>query len=171
MKYAVRAGANLPACFQVADVAFEEREIFPPVRLDRLSDFVQVAPVAGGEIVEADDLPVQRQELFQKVGAYEACDRDAGSFVSLFVFPRRFHLSKYFAYPFVGLPNAYPVNPQDSRDLASLVPDALDGHVSDKRPGSTNFIFPAPRTDRFRRKIEFFVQRRKEIIALLCVFT
>ncbi len=74
VKDAVRARANLPACFQVADVAFDEREIFPLVRLDRLLDFVQVAPVAGGEVVEADDRLVERQELFQEVGAYEAGD-------------------------------------------------------------------------------------------------
>ncbi len=74
VKYAVRARANLPACFQVADVTFDEREIFPLVRIDRLLDFVQVAPVAGGEIVEAYDLLVRRQELFQEVGAYEAGD-------------------------------------------------------------------------------------------------
>lgn len=58
---------------QIADVALDEPVAAPAFRADDRGHLLQVAPVAGGEIVEADHLLVQKQQMLDQVGTDETC--------------------------------------------------------------------------------------------------
>ncbi len=57
---------------QLADVALNEVELGPLLWGDQGLDFVQVALVAGGEVVEADHALVEFEQGFKQVAANEA---------------------------------------------------------------------------------------------------
>jgi hypothetical protein len=57
---------------ELPDVAFDEVEAGPLFGGDQGLDFVQVALVAGGEVVQADDALVEFEQGLQQVGADEA---------------------------------------------------------------------------------------------------
>ncbi len=58
---------------QLADVALDEVELGPLLWGDQGLDFVQVALVSSGEVVEADHALVEFEQGFEQVAAYEAC--------------------------------------------------------------------------------------------------
>jgi len=58
---------------QLADVAFDEVEAGPLRRGDKSLHFVEVALVAGGEIIQAHHALVELEQGFQQVAANEAC--------------------------------------------------------------------------------------------------
>jgi len=60
------------AIFEVADVALDEVEARPLFCGDQRLHFIEVALVAGGEIVQADDALIQLEQGFQQVAADEA---------------------------------------------------------------------------------------------------
>ncbi|MCY1526865.1 hypothetical protein D9M68_619090 [compost metagenome] len=72
MQHEVGALHGAAAGFQVADIAFNEGKARPFLGRDRTADFVQVALVAGGEIVQAGDGLAQFQQGLQQVRADEA---------------------------------------------------------------------------------------------------
>lgn len=66
--------AGVTAVFQFADVALEESKARPLFAGDHAANLVEVALVAGGEVIEADDRLVEGKQGFQKVRADEAGD-------------------------------------------------------------------------------------------------
>ena len=57
---------------QLADVALDEVELGPLPWGDQSLDFIEVALVAGGEIVEADHALVEFEQGFEQVATNEA---------------------------------------------------------------------------------------------------
>lgn len=72
MQHEVHALNGAVAGVQVANIAFHEGEARPLLGRDRCADFVQVALVAGGKVVQAGDGLVQLQQGLQQVRADEA---------------------------------------------------------------------------------------------------
>jgi len=70
----IDALAGLPAVAQVADVAFDESEARPLRGRDQALHFIQVALVAGGEVVQPHHFLVQLEQGFEQVAANEAGD-------------------------------------------------------------------------------------------------
>ena len=68
----VHPGTGACAVFQRADVAFDELEAGPLRGGDEPLHFIQVALVAGGEVVEPDHALVELEQGLQQVGADEA---------------------------------------------------------------------------------------------------
>ena len=71
VKDVVNSFACLLAISQVADVAVYEAEVGPLRGGDEGLHFVQVALVAGGKVVQADDALAELKQGFQQVGADE----------------------------------------------------------------------------------------------------
>jgi hypothetical protein len=57
---------------KLADVALDEAEVGPLVWGDQALDFVQVALMAGGEVIDAYHALVQLEQGFQQIAADEA---------------------------------------------------------------------------------------------------
>ena len=74
MQREIDALGRAPACVGLADVAFDETKARPLRRTDERADFVEVAPMPGGEIVEADDALIELEKRLKQVRADEAGD-------------------------------------------------------------------------------------------------
>lgn len=72
VQHMVGAAYRQPAGVQVADIAFDKAEALPGVFAYVVPHLIQVVPVAGGEIVQADHGLAQAQQGFQQVGADKA---------------------------------------------------------------------------------------------------
>ncbi len=66
------AGARLPAKRHVGDVAFQEAVPIPCIFADRGTNFVQIAPISGRKVVEADYMLAEAQQRFDKMGTNES---------------------------------------------------------------------------------------------------
>lgn len=64
--------ASSPAVVEVADIALDKGEARPLVGRDEAHDLIQVALVAGGEVVEADDPLIELEKGLEQVGPDEA---------------------------------------------------------------------------------------------------
>lgn len=65
-------GHGALAVLELANVALDELKVGPLLRGDQALHFVQVALVAGGEVVEADHALVKLEQGFEQVAADEA---------------------------------------------------------------------------------------------------
>jgi len=74
MQDVIDAFAGVAAILERADVAFDETEPGPSRRADQRLDFVKIAPMSGGEIVQAHHGLVELEQSFQQVRADEAGD-------------------------------------------------------------------------------------------------
>lgn len=72
MQDEVNAGASLAAILEVADVAFDEAEVFPGKLANNRFYLIEVTLVTGSKIVEADDPLVVTEQSFEQVRADEA---------------------------------------------------------------------------------------------------
>jgi hypothetical protein len=61
------------AVFQIADITLNELEVSPLRGCDYALHFVQVALVAGGEVVQAHHALVELEKGFEQVAANESC--------------------------------------------------------------------------------------------------
>jgi len=66
-----RAGAGRSAVVELADVALDQAKARPGLRPDAPAHLVQIAPVAGGEIVQSDDVLAERKQGFDQMRADE----------------------------------------------------------------------------------------------------
>ena len=73
------------AVVQAADVTLDELETLPLLGGHGLLHLVQVVPVAGGEVVQADHRLAQPQQLIQKVAADETGDTGYQPFFRIFL--------------------------------------------------------------------------------------
>src|SRR5258708_39242795 len=83
MQHIVNSNAGAPAGAEIGDVGLKQREAFPRVETDNLSDVVEVLLAAGREIIQTDDFLVKLQERFDKTRADEsgcACDKPGVGF-------------------------------------------------------------------------------------------
>lgn len=64
--------ASAPTVIEVADIALDKGEAGPLVGRDEAHDFIQVALVAGGEVIEANDPLVELEKRLEQVGPDEA---------------------------------------------------------------------------------------------------
>src|SRR5665811_455887 len=62
------------AIIQIADVAIDEVEVCPLLVRDEGLNFVEVALVSGGEVVQTDHALVELEQGFEQVAADEASD-------------------------------------------------------------------------------------------------
>ena len=71
MEDIIDAFAALPAGRRIADVAFDQGEPLPLRWRDQAAHFVQIAPVAGGEVVQSNNPLIPLEQGLQQVGADE----------------------------------------------------------------------------------------------------
>jgi hypothetical protein len=68
--------ASGTACVEIANVAFDHPEARGT--LERRGEYlIEVRRMTGGEIIQADDVLTERQELLEEIGAYKT--RDSGN--------------------------------------------------------------------------------------------
>ena len=67
MQHVVDPVAGVPAGVDRSNVGFEEAEEAPSRLADDRPHLVEIAPVAGGEVVEADNRLVERQQRLDQV--------------------------------------------------------------------------------------------------------
>lgn len=72
MQDVIDALAGATAVFQTPDVTLYEAEARPPLGTDQALHLVEVALVAGGEVVQPDHALVELKQGFEQVGADEA---------------------------------------------------------------------------------------------------
>ena len=84
VQHVVDALAGALAVGQAADVALDEAEARPLRRRNEALHFIQVALVAGGEVVQPHDFLVQLEQGFEQVAADEAGDAGDQPFFGCF---------------------------------------------------------------------------------------
>src|SRR5687767_3323566 len=72
MEDVVNARARALTGTEVRDVGLDEREVFPGIQTDTVSNVEEVLLFAGGEVIKADDLLVKFEQRFDEIGADEA---------------------------------------------------------------------------------------------------
>ena len=72
MQDVVGALAGILAVCKVADVALDKAEVSPLRRGDQGLDFIQVALVTGGKVIQTDHTLIEFEQGLQQVAADEA---------------------------------------------------------------------------------------------------
>lgn len=71
MEYVIRAFTRSPTRFKISDVTFDHPETGGS-RESTPQNFVEICPVTGRKVVDADHGLTKRQQIFQQIGADEA---------------------------------------------------------------------------------------------------
>ena len=72
MQHIVNTVTGLLAVGLLTDVAFDETEVSPLRGSDKGLDFIQIALVTGGKVVQADNALVELEQGFQQIAADKA---------------------------------------------------------------------------------------------------